>query len=278
MYHFHSGGTARTETLGANTATSRTTTVTSAAGVNTKGSWVDFASVTSFTYEELLAVITNNNVASDFTIDIGVKVSGNYYVIAEDIRSASYARRYGNENGQAIRLPLHIPAGTQLAMRCQSSAGGSATIQAQIIGFSHGLNGAPGYSRMVRLSALSGTQGVAVDPGGTINTKTRVELVASTSYAVAAVFLLIGPNADTGRAAALGWLFDLEIGGSGSEQVLVANYSMAGGIGIDSMLPDYMPLVPCSAPAGSRFSVNAQCSVNTAGDRTFDVTIYGLVP
>ena len=277
MYHFHSGGTARTETLGANTATSRATTVTAHASNNTKGSWVDFASVTRFTYEQLWIALTNNSGATDYLIDIGVKVSGNYYVIAEDIRNDGPGRKGQNAGGQVVQLPIHVPAGTQLAVRCQCRFGGN-TIEAQITGFSHGINGAPGYSRMVRLNATSNSQGVAVDPGGTINTKVRTELVASTSYAVAAVFLRIGPNNDVARGLTGGWLFDLEMGGSGSEQVLIANFPMNWESTMDLVMPDHLPILPCYSPSGSRFSVNAQCSGNTAGDRTFDVMLYGFLP
>ena len=279
MYYFHSGGTARTEALGINTGTTRGTSVPPSASNNVKGSWVDIGGTTSFTYEATGVILGDTNgIGVGCTADVGINVGGNRYIIAKDVRPCALTLRGNNEGRAYIHLPLHIPAGTQLSMRTQASTAAGSSIFASIIGFSHGVNGAPGYSKCIALSAITTSRGVAVDPGGVAHTKTRVELVASSAEAVAAVFAQTGPNNDTSRTAASRWLYDLEMGGSGSEQIILPNFSMCGGSTGDIALPDITPVVPCYAPAGTRFSVNAQSSSVTVGDRTFDMTLYGLTP
>ncbi len=261
---------ARIQTLGADTATSRGTIITSGA-VDTKGSWVDIGGTLDFAAEEL-QVILSNDLTSAYLTDIGINVSGNRYVIAEDL--ASFKRA---SSGQTYNIPVHVPAGAQLSARTQASSS-SDTQSVVIIASSSGMFGAPGASRMLRLSDITaGSNGIAVDPGATANTKTRVELTASTPFKANGILVYTGPNLDVARAGDPDWLTDIEMGAAGSEQVLVANQPTGTSATDDFPLPALGGWYYIEVPSGIRMSVNQQCSVVGAGDRETDMIIYGLV-
>lgn len=261
---------ARIQTLGADTATSGGTGITSGA-VDTKGSWVDIGGTLDFAAEHLEVRLQHNGGIAHLT-DIGINVAGNRYVIAEDLASSLRATDI-----QIYSVPLHIPAGAQLSARTQSNTSGE-TQGVVIIASSSGMFGAPGASRMLRLTdTTAGSNGVTVDPGATANTKTRVELTASTPVKANGILVFTGPNSDTARAVTQSWLTDIEMGAAGSEQVLVANQSIGSSTAYDIPSPTLGGWYYIEVPSGIRMSVNQQCSVATDGDRTTDMIIYGLV-
>lgn len=259
-------------TSGASTGTS----VTSGGSSNTKGSWVDLGSVTSFAYEALTVVI--QDVASQNGLwDIGISDGSNRFVLIPDLYLAGI--RVSNEQGFILTIPVHVPAGAQLSARWQASSASQAG-RCHVIGHASGLGGAPGFSRVVSVfTPQTGSIGTAVDPGGTANTKGAwAQLVASASADIAGMFGFIGYNADTARAAAARALIDIGVGASSSEFVLYPNALVGWGATRDG--PSNCPRIPpfaCRVPSGTRIAARAACSTATAGDRTFDLALYGLV-
>lgn len=266
----------RTENQGKTAATSRGTTITAGGSADTKGTWVNLGAATSFAYETIMVCMTRPN-ASDIVIDIGISDGSNRWVLAADLRFA--ALRVVSEPTCQIVVPVHVPSGAQLSARCASSVGGAAC-DVLVIGSSSGLGGAPGFSRCVALFTFSTARGVAIDPGAAANTKGAwAQITASCPNDIGAMFGLIGHNGDVARAAAAAMLLDIGIGAAASEFVLYPNASLKWSTVTDG--PTNCPRIPvfaCNVPATTRIAARAQCSITTAGDRTVDLALYGLVP
>lgn len=270
---------ARHESRGADTATSSGTNVTASSSANVKGSWSDLGGVTSFAYEAITVCIGGSQVFVDQMIDVGISDGSNRHVLVADLYYAG--SKQAAEQFFIVTIPVHVPAGAQLSARAAASNGtGPPVIEVSLIGHASGLAGAPGFSRSVALFTPASSRGVAVDPGGTANTKGAwAQLTASSPADIAAMFGLVGYNADTARASTARALIDIGVGAAASEFVLYPNAALGWGATRDG--PSNCPRIPifgCNVAAGSRIAARAACSINTAGDRTVDLALYGLVP
>lgn len=275
MWNLNHG--ARSETFGANTGTTRGALVTASASANTFGAWASLGQ-TTFTWEMMTVQLVRASFINDYVVDIGIDDgSGNVFVIAPFLRLDGKQGSTNSDNGFGYMLPLNIPLGSRLVARASCAQATSRTIDVIVQGFSAGLMGAPGYSKMVALHPVATSRGLPVDPGGTAHTKTVVEVNAATSESVAAILLGIGTNADFARAAAASALFSLGLGAAGVEQYHIADIGLGWSTFWDSPMPTVYGPVPWYIPAGSRVVVAAQCSDNTAGDRTFDLSLWGFV-
>lgn len=268
-------GHGRSETLGATYTAATTvagTTVTASASTNTKGTWAALGTPT-FDYDRVI-VSVSQTAASAKLFDIGVNDgSGNWFVIAEDLHfpGPKYA-----DTVFSYSLPLHVPSGQQVGMRVQAGTG-SHVILATLTGFTKGVYGAPGYSRMVRLSAATNSRGTAIDAGATALTKSAwVEIVASTATAYDGLFGVVGFNGDTARTANATALLDIGLGAGGAEYVIVENIHMRWTTTTDGPMI-VLGEMPLPINASTRVVARLACSDNTAGDRTIDLSLYGLV-
>lgn len=267
-HQWQPNGGVRNECLGATLASTNGTTVTAGGAGFQKGNWVTLGT-TAFAYEYFVLEYFANSSNQHYAVDLAYwDGSAQTVVLADDVFNG-VAGRFASEGQQHGEFPVHIPAGVELRMR-SASTGAGATIQAMIQGFSKGLRGMPGFSRCHYIGQVS------IDPGASINTKTRQQLIASTAYAYKALGLR-GDPVDTSRAAAARGIFDIEMGASSSEVVIVPNIALAWGANVDMPQDGRLALYPVDIPAGTRMSVNSQCSINTAGDRTWGVTAYGFV-
>lgn len=264
------GGT-RSETAGADTAASTATSVAASVSTNTKGSFTQLIASTGFDAIGLVIFLRRNSLNGDALIDIAIGGSGSEQVIIPDMGFASQSLRYG----AMFYIPVKVPAGSRISARCQATTG-SATVMVEVITVGGGLIQQSGFSRATNYGAnTADSGGVSIDPGGTINTKGAYSEITSATTAPInwlVVFITNQNNATTTLAA---WLFDIAIGGSGSEQVIVENLPFVN----DSNLDVFMPLVyafPVSIPVGSRIAVRAQCSINDATDRLFDINMIGV--
>jgi len=273
MFNWTLNTAARTENRGAITASTNATTITGGAA-NTKGSYTDIGAVTSFDYEAVSLMFGNSSTTADFVFDLAINVGGNRFVIAEDLRHCDLKDGHW---AQYHMLPIHVPSGSQLSIRLASSVA-SATADFLLVGHSCGLFGAPGYSRMIALYAPSSSRGINCDPGGTVNTKTRTQIVASTSQSVVAMMVAIGGGGDAAVGFNMKWLFDIEQGAAGSESVILPNMFHGRGTTEDLPTQTVFGPFPCDVASGTRLSCNIQCSINTAGDRVADIALHGFVP
>ena len=274
MFNWHLNTAARTENRGAITASTNATTITAAASANTKGSYADIGAVTSFDYEAVSLMFGNSSAAADFVFDLSINVGGNRFIIAGDLRHCDVKDGHW---AQYHMLPIHVPAGSQLSIRCASSVL-STTLDILIVGHSSSLFGGPGYSRCIALYTPSSSPGINCDPGATNNTKTRTQITASTPQRVVALMVGSGGGGDASRSAVHRWLFDIEQGGAGSEQVIIPNIYQGCNSTGDLPTQTVLGPFPCDIAAGTRLSCNIQDSNNTSGDRVLDIALHGFVP
>jgi len=269
----------RSEAIGALTSgNSRGTAITSSSsGSGFEGNWTDVGSPTNFAYEAITVSIFRAS-AGQHLIDLAISDGSDRFIIAENLHLDGHLI---SEFGFQTYIPLHIPAGAQLSARNQSS-GSSLAADILITGHETGLGGAPGFSRCVALYTDTGSGsrlGQAIDPGGTANTKGAwAEMTASCPNDIAAMFGLIGHNGDVSRAVGAAALIDIGVGSAGNEFVVYPNARVGWSTARDG--PSICPRIPLFAadvPSGTRIAARAACSINTAGDRTVDLALYGLV-
>lgn len=271
---------ARHESCGEDTASSRGTTITSGVA-NAKGSWATIKTATGFTYEGVTVYFANNAGTAatfDFMVDIGIDDgAGNVFVIVPDIHWAPCYR--ASEHNLALSIPVHVPSGSKLVARAACSNGLSAgTISCIIVGHSANPGGFPGYSHAVALFTPSLSRGVAIDPGAVTNTKGAwAQLIASCPNDIEAIFGVIGFNGDTSRAATGSALLDIGIGAAAAEFIILPDFSFTWGLTWDGPNDVFFQSVACVIPTGTRVAARGQCSHATAGDRTWDIALYGLV-
>jgi hypothetical protein len=263
-----SGG--RHEARGEVSATSQGTAIA------TGTTWTNLGAATSFAYEAITLCLRSFDTGGvDNIVDLGVSDGTNRYEIVTDLEFA--AAKDAEEHTLQVYIPVHVAAGAQLS--CRKGSTGAGSIHASLIGHSDGLGGAPGFSRCIALFTPASSRGIAIDPGGTVDTKGAwAELTASSPEDIGAMFGLIGYNGDVARAAAAGMLLDIGIGAASAEFVLYPNAALRWASVFDG--PTNCPRIPvfaCDVPKTTRIVGRAQCGVATAGDRTVDLALYGLV-
>lgn len=267
----------RHESRGELTASSRGTLITAAGSANTKGAWADLGSATGFSYEAITVWCYRGSSAADYLLDIGISDGSNRFVLIADLHMAG--AKLAVEYGFHLTIPVRVPAGAQLSARVACSTLG-ATLDVGVVGHASGVAGVPGFSRSVALFAPATSRGIAVDPGGTANTKgSWAEITASSPERVAAMYGLVGFNGDIARASVASLLLDIGIGAATAEYVLYPNMHISWGATRDG--PSICPRIPpfaAAIPAGTRIAARAQCGIITVGDRTIDLALYGLVP
>lgn len=268
---------ARHESRGEDGAGSTGTTITASGSTNTKGSYADLGAVTSFAWECLTVYMASNSAAADYLVDIAIDDgAGNRFVIVPDLHYP--ARKEVNEHNFQMRIPVHVPAGAQLSARCQASSA-SAACEIIVVGHSSNVGGFPGYSRAVALFATPGnSRGVSIDPGasGYPTWGSWVEMIASCPVDVEAIFGVIGHNGDVSRAAGAYCYNDIGIGAGGSEFSIFYAYMFIMSTAWDGPTDVFFQPKACQIAAGTRIAARGRNTVTTAGDRAWDLSLYGL--
>lgn len=114
---------------GAVTATSKGTLVDPGATANTKGAWAQMTASASIESHALMLTAMPNSSAggggTHWLVDIGIGASGSEQVIVANLH-LSGMNNYGPSRA-GVNLPMHIPAGARVSMRCQSSTNAAGT-------------------------------------------------------------------------------------------------------------------------------------------------------
>ena len=148
-----------------------------------------------------------------------------------------------------------------------------------MVGTSVGPKGATGYSQVVALNAFATSRGLAIDAGGSANTWPGwTQVSSSTPKSIDMIFMILGNNGDIARTAVTRGLFKLGLGSASNEFDLIPETQWGYTTTSDSPFPSVVGPIPCAIPSGSRIVAQARCTDTTAGDRTFDLSVYGLVP
>jgi hypothetical protein len=254
-------------------------TLSSSAGVvltanssaNTKGSYTQIIASTATDCTTLVVWLDGtNSTGTHMSCDIAVGASGSEFILIHDLMLQPVGP-YGSPQV----IPLRIPAGNRVAARIQSTTG-SDTVAFMCWIFDGEFISGEGFSIVDTYGfSSSTTKGTVIDPGGTGNTKgSWTQVVAATTADIAGIFLAmdVGSGGSTSNSVA----FDVGIGASGSETVIISNVGMRKGSSGTAMFPDFFPLIPISIPNGTRLAARAQSSITTSPARTFGLTIYGV--
>lgn len=261
----------RFEAVGATTSSaSDGTQVDSHASNNTKGSYFQLIASTAFAYTSLeieIGFVTGGN---DWLIDIAIGAAASEQIIIANFHANPVV---------ALQSPatfnVLIPAGVRISARAQSSTGGS-SIWVKAVGRGGGTLARKGMGRVTTYGAnTSDSGGVVVDAGGTANTKSSYsEITSATTAPIRELILAFGNAGDTSRVACR-WLMDLAIGAAASEQIIIPNILLNHPTGTN-IIAAQTRRFEINIPAGVRLAARAQCTTNTAGDRTFDILAYGV--
>jgi hypothetical protein len=104
-----------TETIGADLAAGRGTTITAGASANVKGSYVQLEPLTS---KAAHGLIVNVSYAASvwFIVDVAIGEAGSEVNVVESLFLACVSG-----TTQPIVIPVEIPAGSRISARCQAS-------------------------------------------------------------------------------------------------------------------------------------------------------------
>lgn len=264
-------GTVKNEAFGESISGSTGTTVTSGAA-DTKGSWVELTASTNFDYDSIDILIRDSGTALANLLDIAVGGSGSEEVILENLLLGR-SDGSGDRVIHTVRLPFHIKKGSRIACRHQAD-NATSILFVMGRGYSSNFTGIQALGKAVTYGADTvNTKGVVIDPGTTVDTKgSWVELSAATSDNIKAILFRIGNNLNAAPSLN-SFLFDIAIGGSGSEEIVVADIPAYTQATSDLTYGDI--IIPLAIKAGSRLAVRSQ-STETGADRLLDVTIHGL--
>ena len=238
-----SAGTSVTSGAGANTFSSSFTELCSSLDVDAQGFWLSIHNSGGYIFQVRLFAG-----AAAAETEICTVVAG-----------------CPSAHAGVIYVPIAVPAGTRISAKVADDGGSSAT--RLIITPCRSAGCVPLVSTGWVVGLTSGAP-VDVDCGATANTKSSWVQITSSSHATRdakgfSVALCWDGSCDTSNNQ----LWDIAIGGSGSEQVIVANLN-ASQEGYRAQLepkisgPFWTPI-----PAGSRLAARAQSSTNSASSR-----------
>jgi hypothetical protein len=239
------------DTLGVSTVTSRGTLVTAGTPASTKGSYSEIVAATTFAAQGIWVVINRGSASAAVLVDIAVGAAASEQVIISDI----YVRPRGSGlfNSCPLYLPLAIPEGSRISARSQSSTAAT-TVDVSVILVRGGRGFCPVSSNVFPIgSAGANSPGLS---SGVVSANTKISYVEMTSSLARDInYLVVGLHSVC--SATCGNLYDIAIGGSGSEQIIMAN--MPDGSHSSIQVNRYS-LIPCRLPAGTRIAMRGQSS------------------
>lgn len=260
------------QTIGVTTANTRQTSITGLVG--SKSAWVEL--VGSVDHDTCGMYYYCGYYASgvdDNLFDIAVGAAGSEVVIVANIQSTVAYRTV--ETVHAMYIPLSIKRGQRISMRARSY-GTTALIRHTII-----LQFAGGwlpnsYARSATYGITeSDCGGVLVDPGATTGTwGSWSEITASTTSDIQFLVMCIGAR-DNAALTTAQWGYQIAVGASGNEVVIVADLSVVTHGTTDTLTPGFH-MVHAHIPAGARIAVRSRCSISDATDRLHDASIIGF--
>jgi len=233
---------------------------------NTKGAWAEIVASTTHDTDGVMLFWNTDTFVSgqdaEALLDIGIGAAASEQVVVSNMRVGR--RDINPQQRPQMFIPMRIPAGSRIAMRGQSVlATRTFAFGVDLVGVSR-WGQQRGFARCTTLGADSADSGgvLLATPGGNNTKGAWTEISASTSVDAKAILAVFGCTGDIGMTQEY-TLFDVAVGGAGSEQVIVPDMQYMTGTSevVYPYLPhaNYMP-VSCSVPAGSRISARYQSS------------------
>lgn len=247
------------------------TRLTAAGSTNTKGSWAQLSAATASDacWVEVQLVFYGATGTSAL-VDIGIGGSGSEIALFPNLVCAN-----GFGNGGSVytySFPCQLPAGTRIAARAQANDASDNNIFASVRIFD-GAYSAPECAGLDAINANTSTSlGTAITSGATAAKGSYTQLTASSSRDYLGVLLAFdGQGANNGGANQFE-MFDIAIGGSGSEKIIIPDFQTNYQYGW--MSPTVSSFIAVSIPSGTRIA--ARMSDALAGSQVAGISLYGV--
>lgn len=260
-------------------------TATGSGTAHTKGSWAELVAATSNEWSAFTLLIqpTMTNATNTATLlDIGLGGSGSERVVVADLPVGYLNTLTGAPSTAYPRMvPLRVPAGERVAVRCQSAVT-SKTVTLAVVGhYGRGLDADPSPAFATTYGTVSATSlGVTV-PGHVSSANSYgawTEIVSATTAPIHS--LLVGVQGN-GTATMQGRSWDLMLGlGASSSEVEFGHHFNFGGNTNEglSYLRDLgiaRPITGLNIPTGTRIAAALACDA-TSTPRDLDVSVVGF--
>ena len=252
------------------------TVVAPSATAATKGSWVSLGTLSAdaVALRVMVSIAGEGATGGNGAFDIGIGTSGSQVVLVANLVCPV---KSGNNTQAVVQflLPLSLPSGTQIWARSAYSAASATGIYVASFSAFDGEYTAEGIAGIDTLGFTAGTLvGTSFATTGTGAKGTYSQIIATTTRDYSQLLVCLDQGTG-GLTSAQLLTFDIAIGASGSEKVIVPDVSFYlnsnyGGGGATSAGP-----FPVEIPSGSRIAVRgAQDSAIAA--ITYGATIYGV--
>lgn len=250
------------------------TTVSGSTSANTWGSWTQLIAATTHSTNWLEVDVTQPfpNVAGAHIMAVQLGIGGAGSEIAWTpplIVDAPFAF----VSGKSWSFPVpHVIAGTRISarVRCDAAnAGCSMRVSGHLHSMNHALNQhAEAYGQLID---GSNTQGTTIDPGATINTKgawVQISSFVNQEHRWLIVNLTAANNAMTNAV----WTMDIAIGDITNKYNLLTDVNFGARASEDLIYPNVLHYW-CYLGRSRMIFARAQCSINDATDRLFDLDL-----
>ena len=246
------------------------------AGNGVYGSLTQIVAATTFDTEWMIVFCTvpasyGSSWAWQALCEIAIGPSGSERIIIPDL---SFQIAQSANLNSFYSFPISIPKGTRISAACCEPVSNADTYGVHLQLFDGGftqMSGAQGVDSIGM--TVSTTLGTAVTPGNQVM-GSWTQLIAATVHDYMGIIITMD-NQNTAPQSDH-WGFDIGIGPSGSEQVLVQSWPMSaawtGSNGIAS-INSPSPFFPTPVPARSRLAVR---SISHGGATGQSITVYGI--
>jgi hypothetical protein len=241
---------------------------------NTKGAWFELFAAVPFEVCGMWITQRQNTGVKDFLTDIGVGQAGGEQVLIENLHLCQPTTGFQHA---ATYWPVRVPAGERLSARVQSTAG-AVGLNTNVVLVARGFRTPPaGHTTETWGANTSDSGGTAVDAGGGgLSSKgSWVQLVAATERPVTYINVSVGARSN-GSLQSGEFVFDIGVGPSGLEEVLIPDIAMSTEATTDGLQPGAAGPFPVYVPAGTRVSARSASNVTDSNDRILDVIAYGV--
>lgn len=265
MTHQVGSGFPDIQTVGQNTGSTTTLSVTSNVSANTKGTWQQLTASTPFDADSFWVHLSTKGGSNTHHFLVDLSIDGTNALITN--------MWVPSQGSFSWPIPIALPSGTGIWLRCQDEAGGNSVLASvTLLGEDFSLlSNLPLAECLFDTADTTISNGKIIAPNGSANVMSGwTELVSSTS-AVCRKLLIncTSPNSSNGEQ-----LVEIGIGGSGSEAVLIPQmYFQTPDFGSErSHIGRFFDV---DIPAGSRLSVRHQ-SQRTDSDGNLRINVHGF--
>lgn len=254
----------------------RVVTITTDATPNTEGAWSEVENAVTSRVDLIdisLHMPGPGSATANFLCDVGIGAALSESEVISNIGSSSSS---GATDSTPIvarmeSVPVVIPSGSRIAVRCQSETA-SGVVRISITG--RKMRRATTSNPVTMGAVTAASTGTNVDPGASADTKgSYVELEDSTTQIIRQLWVHISGWTDENRVVASQYT-DIATGPA-TETVLIADLRTTNGGGNDQLTPQYFGPFAVNIAPGTRLTARAESSTNTDGDRDTDVILYG---